>query len=380
MAEALSVSGVVETLVDMDLVDLNESGPWPGEPEDVDVYEPDWSQIHPRQSDFQNLPSSPVGSSQSVFDEVRHKASVGFLQPPEDLLDVHAWYTPLHYFGPGSAIYIREAAVLQLAAVIVSRLPDGELDDDRNILGACRAAMSVIYLHEAFHHKIESMAIRFEIVERTRRYLPYHRDLVIPLIRPDSGDVLEEALACAEMYRRFRTEDVYFRGVPAVVRQVTLKFLPEWFQVLPPSYRRADQYLTDGAFAQGLRTLMCQVHEATLTPLRNPTEWDLASHLHRGLFDCKRITHVIVPVGTQPLLPWIGFVPALPSVSTRKATKMLEKRGWTVLSDRGKGSHIRMAKDGGASLTIPAKRESLSPVVLKSIASAVGVRVGELHF
>lgn len=41
MAEALSVSGVVETLVDMDLVDLNESGPWPGEPEDVDVYEPD---------------------------------------------------------------------------------------------------------------------------------------------------------------------------------------------------------------------------------------------------------------------------------------------------------------------------------------------------
>ncbi len=380
MADALSIAAVVETLVEMDLVDLNGTGPWPGEPEGVDVHEPDWSQIHPTQSDFEDAPSNWVGNSQSVYDEVRRRADSGFLEPPKDVIDAQAWYTPLHYFGLGSAIYIREAAVLQLAAVILSRLNPTERDDDANVLGACRAAMSVLYLHEAFHHKIESMAIRFEMVERTRRYLPYHQDVVIPLMRKGSDDVLEEALACAEMLRRFKTEDVYRRGVPLVVRRATLALLPEWFKLLPPSYRQAGRYLADGAFAQGAKQLMCQVQEATILPRRNPAEWDLAPHLHRGLFDCKRITHVVVPVGVRPLLPWIGHIPALPSVSTRKATRFLEDKGWRIISGRGKGSHIRMDRDGGPPLTIPANRESLSPVVLKSIAGAMGVRVGELRF
>jgi hypothetical protein len=56
--------------------------------------------------------------------------------------------------------------------------------------------MSVLYLHEAFHHKVESLAIRYEIVERKRRYLPYHARVVIPLLRQGSPQVLDEALAC----------------------------------------------------------------------------------------------------------------------------------------------------------------------------------------
>jgi predicted RNA binding protein YcfA (HicA-like mRNA interferase family) len=383
MSEALGVAAVVETLVDMDLVDLNGAGPWPGEPEGVGVYEPDWSQIHPAQPDMPTMDDmslNPVANPRSVFEEVRRRAGAEFLEPPPDILDAQAWYTPLHYFGLGSAIYIREAAVLQLAAVILSRLEPAERDDDANLLGACRAAMSVLYLHEAFHHKIESMAIRFEIVERARRYLPYHRDVVIPLLRQGSDDVLEEALACAEMYRRFKTEAVYRRGVPLVVRRATLALLPGWFELLPPSYRQAGRYLSDGAFARGAKTLMCQVQEAITTPVRRLVEWDLAPHLQRGLFDCKRVTHVVVPLGERPLLPWIGHVPALPSVSTRKATRFLERQGWRIVSGRGKGSHIRMERDGGPPLTIPANRESLSPVVLKSIAGAMGVRIADLPF
>lgn len=98
--------------------------------------------------------------------------------------------------------------------------------------------MSVLYLHEAYHHKIESLAIRLEIIERTRRYLPYTKDLYIPLIR-GSNDVLEEALACAKMYRRFTSEKLYRQGVPKSVRDATIAMLPEWFLTLPPSYRHA---------------------------------------------------------------------------------------------------------------------------------------------
>lgn len=46
--------------------------------------------------------------------------------------------------------------------------------------------MSVLYLHEAFHHKIESLAIRYEIVERARRYIPYTEQVGIPLRRQGS--------------------------------------------------------------------------------------------------------------------------------------------------------------------------------------------------
>ncbi|ORV08560.1 type II toxin-antitoxin system HicA family toxin [Mycolicibacterium fallax] len=363
----------------MDLVDLDSNGPWPGDPEDADIYEPDWSQIHPNDRMADTSLDSPIGRS-AVIDEVRKRASGGFVVPPPDVLDALAWYTPIHYFGLGSAIYIRESAVFDVAAAILNRLPMPERDEPVNIDGACRAAMSVLYLHEAYHHKVESLAIRFEMVERTRRYLPYSKGVYIPLIEQRSDDVLEEALACAEMYRRFKKEDLYRRGVPKAVRAATIAMLPEWFRTLPPSYREAGRYLHDRTFDSAQRTLMSQVHEAAAEPRRAASEWNLAPYLLRGLFDCQRITHVLVPKGEQPILPWIGHAPALPSISTKKAIRHLEDRGWKIDPGRGKGSHVRLKHVGKQPLTIPGNRESLSPVVLKSIAAALGVRLGDLAF
>lgn len=379
MADPLLLPEVVDTLVEMDLIDLDSDGPWPGDPEDSDVFEPDWSQIHPSDQ----ASSAPLDSrveSAAVVDEVGKRANGGFVVPPPDVLDALAWYTPIHYFGLGSAIYIREAAVFDVAAAILNRLPAPERQQPDNVLGASRAAMSVLYLHEAYHHKIESLAIRFEVVERTRRYLPYSKGVYIPLIEQGSDDVLEEALACAEMHRRFKTEAIYRRGVPKPVRDATLSMLPEWFRTLPPSYREAGRYLYDRNFDHAQTTLMSQVHEAAASPRRRTAEWNLAPHLCRGLFDCKRITHVLVPKGEKPILPWIGQAPALPSVSSRKAIRRLEDQGWKIDPGRGKGSHIRLKHLGRQSLTIPANRESLSPPVLKSIANALGVRLTDLAF
>jgi hypothetical protein len=41
VAESPSLANVVDILVGMDLVDLNAGGPWPGEPDDADICEPD---------------------------------------------------------------------------------------------------------------------------------------------------------------------------------------------------------------------------------------------------------------------------------------------------------------------------------------------------
>ena len=175
MADPLSLHEVVDTLVEMDLVDLDSDGPWPGDPDDADAYEPDWTQIHPKDSDLgASLDRAP--GRPNAYDEIQQRASSGFLVPPPDVLDALAWYTPIHYFGLGSAIYIRETAVFDVAAAIVNRLPEPEREVHANLAGASRAAMSVLYLHEAYHHKIESLAIRLEMVERARRYLPYSKE------------------------------------------------------------------------------------------------------------------------------------------------------------------------------------------------------------
>lgn len=379
MADPLSLHEVVDTLVEMDLVDLSSDGPWPGDPDDADAYEPDWTQIHPKDSDL-GAPLDWAPKRPNAYDEIQQRASSGFLVPPPDVLDALAWYTPIHYFGLGSAIYIRETAVFDVAAAIVNRLPEPEREVHENLDGASRAAMSVLYLHEAYHHKIESLAIRFEMVERARRYLPYSKEVYIPLIQQGSDDVLEEALACAEMYRRFKAENPFRRGVPKLVREATLAMLPEWFEDLPPSYRKAARYFSDRKFDRAQRELMSQLHEASADPRRAADEWSLAPHLCRGLFDCQRITHVLVPRGQEPILPWIGHTRALPSVSSRRAIQRLENQGWKVDPGRGKGSHIRLKYVGKQALTIPANRESLSPPVLKSIAHALGVRLMDLEF
>lgn len=316
----------------------------------------------------------------TVIDEVRERASGGFLVPPRDVLDALAWYTPIHYFGLGSAIYIRESAVFDVAAAILNRLHEPERGQPANVMGACRAAMSGLYLHEAYHHKIESLAIRLEMVERTRRYLPYSKGVYSPFIKQGSDDVLEEALACAEMYRRFKTEKLYRRGVPKPVRDATVAMLPEWFETLPPSYKEAWRYLKDRLFDGAQHRLMSQVHEAAVSPKRAAREWNLTPHLGRGLLNCQSITHVLVPTGQKPILPWIAHTPALPSVSSRKAIRHLEDHGWKIDPGRGKGSHIRLKHVGKQPLTIPANRESLSPPVLKSVADALGVRLADLTF
>jgi predicted RNA binding protein YcfA (HicA-like mRNA interferase family) len=153
----------------------------------------------------------------------------------------------------------------------------------------------------------------------------------------------------------------------------------QWFDTLPPSYNQAAGHLRDKPFNAALKILMSQVQEATTTPKRKPAEWNLVPHQIRGLFDCQRITHILVPVGERPVLPWIGHVPALPSVSTRKAIRHLEKIGYRVVPGRGRGSHIWLECEGRRPVNLPANRERLTPGLIKHIAGALGLRVADLR-
>lgn len=124
----------------------------PSSPE-VRVYRPNWEQFRER----------ITGSKRE------------FLPPPVDI-DAHAWFLPIHYYGPKWGIYVKEEAIELIAGYIFDRLaaPTGSVTEAQLLH---QAAASTLYLHEAFHHKVESFAIRLEIARRAPVYIPYFENV-----------------------------------------------------------------------------------------------------------------------------------------------------------------------------------------------------------
>jgi len=93
--------------------------------------------------------------------------------------DTCAWYQPIHFFAYDWGIYIREDCLIKLAKSISSYVDPGAL----RFLGTqlfsksvLRAAFQAFYLHEHFHHKVESFGIRLHISQGLKsKYLPYKK-------------------------------------------------------------------------------------------------------------------------------------------------------------------------------------------------------------
>lgn len=306
--EATALGQLVEVLVDLDVVDFNRPGPWPGPPGDDDqICDVDLSQVwSDRVAPSESLDGPPVEEQgwEAVMDRVQRGRGRGPWTPPP-ILDALAWYVPVHYYGEGSAIYIREMALLEVVDGIASRVGPELLGRIDVVQAICSSAFSVLFLHEMFHHKTESFAIRAEVIERRPVYVPY-REVVGRELASGSDAVLEEAIACAQMLNRLG-ETRYSRGVPSEVGLARKQLLRQWIPALGPSYRRGLQFVAQREQDRGLRDLYSHVHEATLTPRRDPIQWTATPNINRGLFDIQTMTHIVVPVGTEPLIPWFAL-------------------------------------------------------------------------
>ena len=152
--------------------------------------------------------------------------------PPVDDVDALAWYLPIHFYGPEWGIYVREDAIEMLAGYIYDRLPapTGSISETEQLF---QAAAWVLYLHEAFHHKAESFAIRLEIARLQPVYIPYFNNVYRAARGTDHQ--VEEIVATNEMYRRLQ-EPTYRKKLGPEIYNATRKFLSEW----PPVSDRQD--------------------------------------------------------------------------------------------------------------------------------------------
>jgi predicted RNA binding protein YcfA (HicA-like mRNA interferase family) len=374
----------LETIIDLldkssQLRPPDANYPWPILDPGLEVVELDWARLFPRR------PVDRGFEDWSLFDdtgwEVPEETLARIAQGPDGGADSPAgrdgadppgwdrcaWYQPIHFFGAGWGIFLHDECIINVAAQLYTRLGRPSLTP---VLAQtlCRAGFAALFLHEQYHHKTESLAIRLHVVERRPCYRDYFRKVYVPSIGTD--DQLEEGLANADSFLRL-TDEPYNIWLIGQVRRVTKAYLKDSFRSAPPGYRLAAGLLNRPTFDAEECLLKARVQEGALLPGRSSIEFDIATYLNQSLLSIRQNIWVVVAKGNKAMLPvnpsWVF------PLSRRDLEKSLRGDGWTVAPGRGEGSHHRYEKPGAVPVHLPDVKD-LSPVVLRNTAHALGLR------
>ena len=373
---ALSRMEMIRTLDDYGLTGVPTETEYPTGTDGWDSYQIPWNEVLVDDRRDRDVRTSakvddlgPLGEWSSAGQEILEASLRNSDVPPPTDVDALAWYLPFHYFGLDWGIYVKEEAIFEVASLIYDQMRRPPLNP-KLVEDLVRMSMTVLYLHEAFHHKVESFATRLEMATLAPVYRSY-KDQVVKVVR-DTDSHLEEAIACAEMLARL-DEPSYKKGVETRTRRGTKEFLEKWIPNLNPGYRLGLIHLGD----ESKWSLQSQVLEATEHPSRSRTDWALADNMLRGFYDKDTVAHVIVPVGSKPIIPWLSCADPLVSISTDKLVRHLRREfGYVEVAGRGKGGHrwFECPSSGLPPFPLPSNRESLSPGVLRTVASALGYK------
>jgi predicted RNA binding protein YcfA (HicA-like mRNA interferase family) len=370
----LTIEQVTNILDSMDLLDLGTPGPWDGDLDGHDVADIEWDQIlEPdsridRESDM-NHPDGQIDRWERVAEEISRRSIGSRTPPPPTSVDALAWYAPIHRFGLNWGIYIYEESVFKIAAQIATYLRPGRVIDPLTARQLMRMSLSVLYLHEAFHHKVESFAIRAEVVRRQKIYVPYSDNVYLPLVNTD--ELIEEALACTQMYTRLK-ESTFRRGVSTEIFNASRSMLEDWIPTLPPGYRMGLAVLDLSTFEDERNGLLSQINEGAISPVQPWQEWKIAPQMTRALFSWKEIAYVLIPKGRTSLVPWFSESVNPLSISSRDLEKLIKKSGYLEAAG-GKGSHRKFVHETLPTIILPNSREALSPAVLRSVSRTLGI-------
>lgn len=287
--------------------------------------------------------------------------------PPEPLC---AWYCPIHFFGHGWGIYIRESCILSHSLSVASFVNWSRVHLSANEIARqlLRASFYSFFLHEQFHHKVESLGFRFLIATGSDRYRPYKSNVYRPnFLTPNC---LEESLANADSFLRL-DEKRYKDRLHADLHRGLQSFLRSSFALQPPGYYEGLNYLSKNLFSSGQSLLQSQVLEATLSPVKPSAHWSLAPNVITSLKDISSNIYVVLPVGAKPIFPVSSFDPAA-TVSTSGVISALTKHYGYSRVKGGKGSHVKLKRPRAPTITLPGDRPVLSPHIVKQVLDALG--------
>jgi predicted RNA binding protein YcfA (HicA-like mRNA interferase family) len=357
---------------------LNEPS-WPDIDENEAVFEVDYGRLFPTrrptdrgQQDFElfgddwELPEDQAGSV------LEGPNASGAGQPPE--WDVWAWYQPIHFFGPDWGIFIRETGLAECARRIAAFLPPGTggwRGPSLLAKSVLRASFAALFLHEQYHHKTESLALRMHVVERRPIYPSYHR----AVYRATAGtkNQIEEGLANADSWYRVG-DDPYGRWTGATVTATTRRYLERSFSVAPPGYANAADLLGRADFEDEQQRLFTLVQEGLAPRRTTPSEFGIATHLNHSLFRVNQRIWTVVPAGARTMLP---THPGVAPLATRQLERFIKSEGWREVPGGGKGSHRKFRDVHGRMIVLPNSKD-VSLTVLRTTAEALGLPLRDL--
>lgn len=278
---------IKDVLEDMGFLAMDRRGNWPIPPESSREYAAvNWSSAGMARTKNQGaeIPTS-------ALEELEAFATSGHDEQLSEVLDIWAWYAPIHFFGDQWGIYIRQEALLTLAGRIGGRLTKDKVTDQATAWDLLRSALYALYFHEAFHHYVESFAIRLELIENESRYEPYHNTVYRQ--SGGEGEPVEEALACAEMLRRERKEPG-LKTLSVDVRRATRQMLKEWIPSLPDGYRNGVDLVEETSFKAAQNRLSSQIQTARRDSTDKELRWRLIRRdMYRGMCDCRSHTYLV---------------------------------------------------------------------------------------
>ena len=377
------VEKAVDFLLDNESLRQGDS-PWDFQTEDEEAYLVDWNALFRGSAEsFDGENATRERGPDSVvldFDGAVFNALTDALAgDPSDVptegattWEPCAWYQPIHYFGYSWGIYIREECIINQAIEIAWFLTPGTQATKALMASLFRISAAIYFLHEHFHHKVESLGFRLHVTQRRSAYLAYMNIVYKVALNTDAQ--LEEALANADSYRRIANKP--YSNWFGIYKPAVRTFLKWKFSISPPGYRKAVDYLDKEAFEEGENQLQARVSEANQNPNQPASEFDLAPHLLHSLLHVKSRIWFVVPRGKATVAPR-GSIQPVATCSTSRLVQLCELEGYTQVRG-GKGSHVKLKKPHSPMIVIPGNRRELSPDTADTTLKILGHRLSDL--
>ena len=294
-----------------------------------------------------------------------------FLGRPVEQPEPHcAWYCPIHFFGHGWGIYIRESCIMSHALDIASFVhwPSVRLSQSARARDLLRSAFYVFFLHEQFHHKVESLGLRLLVSSGIDKYRRYKTNVYRPTF--GTAGCIEESLANAESYRRLN-ESRYTQRIDPAIRKGLRAYLKWSIPQQPPGYREGVKFLADAAYRDGLHDLQSQMLDGRLPSSTPKAHWSVAPNMVTSLAAITDDIYVILPKGAQPIFRPTSVDPGA-TVSSRALEGALTRHYGYRPAPGGKGSHVKLKKPGSPTISLPGNRSTVSPGIVKNVLKAFG--------
>ncbi len=139
-----------------------------------------------------------------------------------------------------------------------------------------RSAFYAFFLHEQFHHKVESLGFRILVTRGRDSYMRYKTCVYRPnYLTPRC---LEESLANADSLRRLG-ERRYKDRIDQPIRAGLRAHLIASMKTQAPGYAEGLNFLTDREYQRGVSDLQSQVLDGALGPTRPAADWKIAPQM-----------------------------------------------------------------------------------------------------